>query len=356
MEELQSRVVEAEEILRAIRCGEVDAFFVANETGSRICAMEGTGSAFRLLVEAMNEGAAILTDAGMVLYCNGRFAEMLRTPLELVMGSSLLRYVSPPEQKSFERLWKRGLNSTCAGEIDFHCVDKTIIPVKLSLSPLQIHQQLSVSVVATDLTYRNGEEEEKARLQRISLTDELTGLANRRGFFFIAQQQIKLARRMKTRMILLYLDLDNLKHINDNLGHTEGDLALTEAAYVLKRTFRESDILSRLGGDEFAVLATVTNERDSQTILERLQLYLDSHNAKSHRSYQLTMSVGVAHYNPNMPVQLEKLLACADAAMYEQKRCKRGTHLALGRNPDLRNRQTGLSAFIKSHRRSRACG
>ena len=87
------------------------------------------------------------------------------------------------------------------------------------------------------------------------MTDELTGLYNRRGFFNVAEQQIRLAFRMKKELLLFFIDLDHFKKINDEYGHRAGDQALVDLTGILKATFRDSDILGRVGGDEFVVMA-----------------------------------------------------------------------------------------------------
>lgn len=156
-------------------------------------------------------------------------------------------------------------------------------------------------------------------LRYLALTDELTCLYNRRGFFAAAAQQLKLARRNSQGLLLLFCDLDNLKKINDGFGHREGDLALVRAADALEEAFRESDILARIGGDEFAVLALGISTESQEVILRRLEKSLKQSNAKEPR-YQLSLSVGVARFDPKRPVSLGELMALADKAMYEQKR------------------------------------
>jgi diguanylate cyclase (GGDEF)-like protein/PAS domain S-box-containing protein len=320
---LRARLAEAEETLRAIRGGEVDAFLVHGAEGDRVLALEGAESAYRALVEAMNEGAAILNDGETLVYCNSRLATMLDSPLETVIGASLFRYVAPAEKERVERLLERGKAETCTGDFAFCRQDGTAGPVHLSLSPMQIHGLPAIGVIATDLTERNRLEE----LRRLSLLDELTGLLNRRGFLGAAQQNLKLARRLKESALLLFIDLDGLKDINDNLGHTEGDRALADSAVILKDTYRDSDIVARLGGDEFTVLAMGTPERDSGVLASRLQRQLDAHNAKGHRPYQLSMSVGIVGCGPENSMSIEDLIARADAAMYENKRSKRMSFL-----------------------------
>jgi diguanylate cyclase (GGDEF)-like protein len=123
-------------------------------------------------------------------------------------------------------------------------------------------------------------------------------------------------------MLLLFVDVDGLKRINDNHGHTEGDLVLIDIANILKGTFRESDITARIGGDEFVVLAVKNTDVNGEIPTTRLQKNLDEHNAKGSRGYQLSISVGTTQFDPEQPLSVDELLARADALMYEQKRGK----------------------------------
>jgi diguanylate cyclase (GGDEF)-like protein len=164
--------------------------------------------------------------------------------------------------------------------------------------------------------------ETQEQLRGLSLRDELTGLLNRRGFFTLAEQQIKMAQRQNHTMFLLLGDMDDLKRINDTLGHAEGDKAIIEAAAVLKESFRGSDIVARIGGDEFAVLLEKAVERDVKMPLERLKKNFNLHNEKATRQYHLSMSIGMSLYNPNTDSAFGDLLKQADKAMYEEKRKK----------------------------------
>ena len=161
-----------------------------------------------------------------------------------------------------------------------------------------------------------------AETRNLPLVDELTGLHNRRGFMLLAQQQLKLANRTKRGMWLLFADVDNLKWINDALGHPEGDRALIEVANILKETFRQSDITARIGGDEFVVLLIEARNDSAELLISRLQNNLDTHNAKGKRCYRLSLSVGEARYDPKCHCSIDKLLNRADKSMYEWKRDK----------------------------------
>lgn len=155
-------------------------------------------------------------------------------------------------------------------------------------------------------------------LASLSLVDELTQLRNRRGFFELAQQALRIARREHYAMGLFFVDLNGLKRINDRFGHLAGDQALRDTANVLRQTFRESDIVARLGGDEFVALAHVN--RDTSVLRDRLREQLALLNATADRAYTLDVSIGTTVVNVTTDDNIETLIARADAAMYEEKR------------------------------------
>jgi diguanylate cyclase (GGDEF)-like protein len=159
----------------------------------------------------------------------------------------------------------------------------------------------------------------RLELESLSLKDDLTGLHNRRGFLILGEQMIKAARRQRARFLLLVLDLDGLKQINDTFGHAEGNRALVEAADVLRACFRQSDIIARLGGDEFAAMTPNPTEASEVAVRARLEAALAAVNAKPDRAYPLSLSVGIQACVPD-ETPVETLLARADARMYEQKK------------------------------------
>jgi diguanylate cyclase (GGDEF)-like protein/PAS domain S-box-containing protein len=317
--ELWARLAEFEETMRAIRNGEVDAFFVNDSTGHRVVTVEGGESAYRVLVEAMNEGAALIEENGILLFCNKRLATLLQTNLENVMGASLFDFVAPADTGKVKTVLSQARIDACASDVSLLCLDGTTKPVQLSLSPMLIHGSPRIGIVVTDLTERHKAQEE---LRSLSLVDELTGLLNRRGFLTVAQQTLNLAQRLEGPLLLVFADLDGMKAINDTLGHREGDRALIDAAAILRKTYRDSDIIARLGGDEFTVLAMGTSTKDAAVLSRRLQSQIDAQNNSGHRPYHLSISVGVVPYDTEAPQPIDDLLARADAAMYDNKRRK----------------------------------
>ena len=185
-------------------------------------------------------------------------------------------------------------------------------------------QREHLQLLADKLYEKNMElEKTNERLRSLSLTDELTGLNNRRGFMILANGLLKFARRATHPLCLLYIDMDSLKHINDTFGHTYGDTALTHFAHILTETFRDSDVIARMGGDEFAVLTIDATEAGLTAVQARLQSNVDTHNLQSVHGYALSFSLGVIRVDLNSTFTVEALLTQADEAMYAHKRHKK---------------------------------
>lgn len=162
-----------------------------------------------------------------------------------------------------------------------------------------------------------------AALETLSLTDTLTGLNNRRGHVLLAAQVLRSAARTKTMVAILFLDLNGLKRVNDERGHDAGDRMLLSAAGLLRRTFRDSDVIARLGGDEFCVVGPVPVAGDRDTILARLEENLVRHNATCGDEPALSLSIGLTWWDPRNPRPLDELVGEADVLMYEDKRNRR---------------------------------
>ena len=163
-------------------------------------------------------------------------------------------------------------------------------------------------------------------LKELSIKDELTGLYNRRGLLSIVTQQCSIAKRVQKNAMLIFIDLDDMKQINDLYGHEAGDQALIDTANILKNAFREADIIGRIGGDEFAVFGMVTEDKSldiiTSRITEKLEKYIGEHNAHSTKAYTISLSYGVAFADPQKPFSCDSLMSEADKNMYLQKKKK----------------------------------
>jgi diguanylate cyclase (GGDEF)-like protein len=130
---------------------------------------------------------------------------------------------------------------------------------------------------------------------------------------------------MHRDVLMIFIDVDHLKHINDTWGHLAGDRALIDTARVLRESCREADIFARLGGDEFVALMTVDSDQTAEIICERIQARVATHNAETERGYPLSLSVGATRSKAE-GTMLADLLAQADTALYEQKRGRPRSH------------------------------
>ena len=149
VEELRARLEEAEETLRAIRSGEVDALVAMGPEGERIYTLEGAGEPYRVLVETISEGAVTLSVQGTILYCNRRFAEMLKTSPDKVIGKSIYTHIGPEHAKKMEALLQGGGRRS---EIQVRGEDDTSLPALVSTASLKIGDEQGVCMVVTDLT------------------------------------------------------------------------------------------------------------------------------------------------------------------------------------------------------------
>jgi len=183
-----------------------------------------------------------------------------------------------------------------------------------------VKSELLGNRLARTILYSMERQRQCAHLRARTIVDELTGLYNRRGFFALGEQTLKLMRRKGRELVVVFVDLDGLKRVNDTYGHERGDELIREAAALLRSTFRDSDIVARIGGDEFAVVAYETEGRSADTITSRLKNALRAHNALEPPDRHLSMSIGAVRHNVIVGADLAQLLARADTEMYADKR------------------------------------
>jgi diguanylate cyclase (GGDEF)-like protein/PAS domain S-box-containing protein len=270
-------------------------------------------------MKASMDGMAIIDRCGACIYLNDAYAKIFGyTEPERLIGASWEMFYFEEElarlkEQIMPAVWRDG---SWRGEAMGLKLDGSTLPLEISISSVEGGGLVQV---VRDITERKKLEE---TLRNSSLKDDLTGLFNRRGLLKQAAPYFDFARRQKESLLLLFIDLDGMKRINDEFGHNEGDNALINTAAILNRSFRSSDIIARLGGDEFTVLVTDLNTNQEDAIA-RLNENLKAYNASETRGHKLSFSIGVATLEPERMTCFEELLEQADQAMYEQKRMKR---------------------------------
>ncbi|MBW3594499.1 MAG: diguanylate cyclase [Actinobacteria bacterium] len=274
------------------------------------------------IVESSNDAIFGRDLDGRVMSWNPAAERLHGFTADEIVGNSYSLLIPEDRHDEAAEIWDRVLHGEPIQNFDTIRLHKdgSTVDVSLTLSPIRDADGtiIGISTIARDI----GERKRSEELRRLALLDELTGLNNRRGFMLLAEHQMSIARRDKKPLALLFIDLNNLKTINDNFGHKEGDRAISDAATILRDTFRESDIVARVGGDEFCVLMTADNELDVDTPVGRLNTNVELHNAQGIRPYKVSLSVGRANYDPHQPVPIEDLMRQADVLMYQAKLSK----------------------------------
>ncbi|BES69059.1 hypothetical protein RE428_00770 [Marinobacter nanhaiticus D15-8W] len=202
----------------------------------------------------------------------------------------------------------------------------------MAMENVRIHAELEERVKQrTQALVREIRERKKAEeaVRQMAISDSLTGLLNRRGFFLQAQKQYELACRNASPSILVFADLDGLKVVNDTYGHRDGDQMIVDAGAVLKMVLRQSDVVARVGGDEFVVFSMECEQ--PEIVVKRIQDAVERFNSDNRRRYRLSLSVGVVVCEPDDTVSLEKMVEQADEAMYREKQRRRMTRNSGGK-------------------------
>jgi diguanylate cyclase (GGDEF)-like protein/PAS domain S-box-containing protein len=269
------------------------------------------------------------TDAeGYFTYANPAVGAVLSYSQEEFQRMHYLDVIHPEHRKEAERFYARQLFKKIPETYyEFLAVGKdgTAVWLGQHVRILLAKEEVDgFQAVARDITKRKQGEE---RLYELSLTDDLTGLYNRRGFIALAEKQLELAKRKSiNELVLFYADMDNLKTINDRFGHEEGSEAIKNIADILKKTFRGADIIARLGGDEFTILGADISPTSEEILKTRLEKNICQYNERGDCLYELSLSLGVVRIDTASEDSIREWLIKADDAMYKDKRNKQKLH------------------------------
>ncbi|HEA17903.1 MAG TPA: sensor domain-containing diguanylate cyclase [Pseudoalteromonas prydzensis] len=162
-------------------------------------------------------------------------------------------------------------------------------------------------------------------IMQLATRDELTNIPNRRGFSLMAERYLDLCMRQQLNAIVIFIDLDSFKPINDEYGHAEGDRVLHLFASVISASCRKSDLFGRFGGDEFVLMLTQTTLRECQLLISRIEERASKLSESLPNLVTFSFSFGIAEFDPQHPLELEALLQIADADMYKNKAAKKAS-------------------------------
>jgi len=279
------------------------------------------------ILESATHAIVVINDRGQViewpgqaeLLCGWSKSEMLGKSISRIMPHRLqeMHQALIPEvlQGQHGAIFGKRIETTIINHDDFE------VPVEIAVTMTTVGDRPEITLFMHDITERKNYE---TQLHHMSISDELTGLFNRRGFITLADKQLKIAQRSCKDAFLLYADFDNMKWINDTHGHPVGDSALVETAAILTNTFRQADLIGRVGGDEFVVLMNEPKERQGEeVIMERLANEISMANAQPGRMYQILLSIGTVRYDHTEQTSIDELMSRADLLMYENKKQKK---------------------------------
>jgi len=331
------RMAEAEDTLRAIAAGEVDAF-VVSDGGSdrRVFTLSTADRPYRMFVENMRDGAATVSSAGVILYANRRLAELLSCPRESVVGTRLSKFVAGGLPVGLDEIrGPDGLGTTL--EFDLLDSNGAVVSVLVGSSPLAVEGDDLICLTFTDLSTQKAQDREIDRLSRAqaermadlqvaqeALTkqathDALTGLPNRKLLVDRVDQALSHSKRSGRCTALFFVDLDRFKQVNDSRGHAAGDTVLRRVASQLASILRPMDTVARIGGDEFVVLAPdVESHLHAVDIGARIVAELCRRPDRTEHGDPVAASVGVS-VSVGGRGSAEILLNEADKAMYRAK-------------------------------------
>ena len=275
------------------------------------------------VLDNIDEGILVIDEKGLINFANPAICGLLGAEVEQLCGTSLLDYLTEPKvvdwhESGFYRHYRSG-ESYRLHDASLRTTSGCQLPVAMSCAPLPVERKAMVlsirdMSVVRDL-YR--------QLEQQAVTDTLTGLLNRRGFYQTVEGMLLRNEQAGKFLVLLYLDLDGFKRINDSLGHDAGDQVLLWVSQQLKECMRPYDVLARMGGDEFTVVIDGLDfPEHAAKVAEKLIERVSLRRQVDGLDITLGASIGIATF-PDCGANLDGLLRAADIAMYEAKRAGR---------------------------------
>jgi len=297
----------------------VGTYLEITENKKKVDEMKKEKDFIEKVVENMGQGLVLLDFDFNVKYANKSFYKMVE------FDEGILDLKKVLEQRDWETLCenmqnlKSSTNKVISFESNLVTNSGNKVPVLITGVTYEEVDVSRIILVITDITEKKKLEE---ILKKYATFDDLTGSYNRRAGFYALEKYFQLAKRRKEPLSFVFIDIDNLKYINDNYGHDAGDYILRKVTEVLKNTLRESDLIIRVGGDEFVLGLPNAEEVDVHKIFQRILSQLQE--VKVDGNVRIDLSYGVSEYKDfQKDINLESLIKEADNKMYEMKRAKK---------------------------------
>ncbi|WP_420263604.1 diguanylate cyclase [Candidatus Magnetominusculus dajiuhuensis] len=282
---------------------------------------------FSTTLMSIGDGVITTNADGHVTFINKAAVRLIGLKEDAAIGLPIGELITLKDETSedlsddaFNPLIVAMAGDTTVSLTDFLLIANTGRAVPVSMTTAAIKDEQG-SILGTAVTFQDQtkRKELEDKLRHMMLTDSMTELNNRRGFYMLAEHQLKRAKRFNRKIAMVFIDVDGLKRINDTLGHPTGDRAIVDTASILKETFRESDIIGRIGGDEFVVLITDVFGVTEDVVTERLASTAAIYNERQDCPYKISLSIGFVLYSPESDLTIDALMAAADRLMYEHK-------------------------------------
>ena len=297
----------------------VGTYLEITENKKKIDEIKKEKDFIKKVVENMGQGLVLLDFDFNVKYANKTFYKMLEFEEEI---SDLKKVLDQSDWETFyENMQnlKRSSNNIISFESNLVTKSGNKVPVLLTGVTYEEVDVSRIILVITDITEKKKLEE---ILKKYATFDDLTGSYNRRAGFYALEKYFQLAKRRQEPLSIVFIDIDNLKYINDNYGHDAGDYILKKVTNVLKSTLRESDLIIRIGGDEFILGLPNAEEVDVHKIFQRILSQLKE--VKVDGNVRIDLSYGVSEYRDfQKDINLESLIKEADNKMYQMKKAKK---------------------------------
>jgi len=275
------------------------------------------------VLDNIDEGILVVSEAGLINFANPAICRLLGASVEALVGTRVIDYLAEPQvvewtQSGFYRHY-RSAEIYRLHDAVLRTREGCELPVALSCAPLPLEQKAMVFSILDMSVVRDLYQQ----LEHQAVTDALTGLLNRRGFYQAVEGMLLRNEHAGKFLVVLYLDLDGFKRVNDSLGHDAGDQVLLWVAEQLKDCMRPYDVLARMGGDEFTVVIEGLDfPEHAAKVAEKLIERVSVRRQVDGVDVTLGASIGIATY-PDCGSNLDGLLRAADIAMYEAKRAGR---------------------------------